>query len=75
MTVERRDGTVALVRIDRPRANALSTDPLVELHRAVDDLTADLPGAVVRWGGPRIFAAGARSFLDHGPGRAVFTGP
>ncbi len=59
VTVERRPDEVALVRIDRPRANALSADVLGQLRAVVDDLAADPPGAVVVWGGPRMFAAGA----------------
>ncbi len=54
-----RHGSVAVVRLDRPKVNALSRQLLAELASAVGDLTADLPGAVVVWGGERIFAAGA----------------
>jgi enoyl-CoA hydratase/carnithine racemase len=50
---------VALIRIDRPRMNALSAALLGQLSGAVSELAEDLPGAVVVWGGPRIFAAGA----------------
>ena len=57
--VERRDDGVALVRLDRPKMNALSQALLSELHAAAADLTAKPPGAVVVWGGERIFAAGA----------------
>ncbi len=57
--VERGDDGVALVTLDRPKANALSLELLSELEAVVDDLAADLPGAVVVWGGPKIFAAGA----------------
>lgn len=59
VTVERRPDNVALVRIDRPRANALTADVLGQLRAVVDDLSADLPGSVVVWGRRRIFAAGA----------------
>ena len=59
MTVERRPDQVALVRLDRPKANALSAEVLAQLQSAAEDLTADPPGAVVLWGGRRIFAAGA----------------
>ena len=59
MTVERRPDRVALVRLDRPKANALSAEVLAQLQAAAEDLTADPPGAVVLWGGRRIFAAGA----------------
>ena len=59
MTVERRPDQVALVRLDRPKANALSAEVLAQLQSTAEDLTADPPGAVVLWGGRRIFAAGA----------------
>jgi enoyl-CoA hydratase len=57
--VERGDDGVALVRLDRPKANALSTAVLSELADAGRQLTADPPGAVIVTGGDRIFAAGA----------------
>jgi len=50
---------VALVRVDRPKANALSTSLLGELEETAGALCAEPPGAVVIWGGERIFAAGA----------------
>jgi enoyl-CoA hydratase/carnithine racemase len=59
VTVERRDDGVALVRLDRPRANALSAEVLHQLRAIAEELAADPPGAVVLWGGERIFAAGA----------------
>lgn len=59
VSVERRDDGVALVRLDRPKMNALSQALLAELASAASALTADPPGAVVVWGGERIFAAGA----------------
>ncbi len=57
--LERRDDGVAVVRLDRPKANALSGELLDQLARASAELRADPPGAVVVWGGERIFAAGA----------------
>ena len=69
VTVERRDG-VAVVRIDRPRANALSLAVLAELRDAIGTLAADPPGAVVVWGGRRIFSAGAEVGEFAGPERA-----
>ncbi len=59
VTTERRPDGVALIRLDRPKANALSATLLGQLRDAAEDLTADPPGAVVLWGGRRIFAAGA----------------
>src|SRR5579862_1724341 len=59
VTLERRDDGVALVRLDRPKANALSMALLEELAEVVRTLVLHPPGAVVVWGGERIFAAGA----------------
>ena len=57
--VERRDDGVALVTLDRPKTNALSIGLLERLGSVVAELSADPPGAVVLWGGPRTFSAGA----------------
>jgi enoyl-CoA hydratase/carnithine racemase len=57
--VERRDDGVAVIRLERPKANALSVAVLSQLEVAARDLTVEPPGAVVVWGGERIFAAGA----------------
>ncbi|MDQ1412316.1 MAG: hypothetical protein QOE07_904 [Acidimicrobiaceae bacterium] len=54
----RSDG-VAVVRLDRPKANALSRAMLAQLEDVARELTEAPPGAVVIWGGTRIFAAGA----------------
>ena len=59
VTTERRPDGVALIRLDRPKANALSASVLSQIEAAAEDLTKDPPGAVVLWGGRRIFAAGA----------------
>jgi enoyl-CoA hydratase len=59
VTVERRPDGVALVQLDRPKANALSAAVLGQLQEAAAGLAEDPPGAVVLWGGRRIFAAGA----------------
>jgi enoyl-CoA hydratase len=56
--VERRPDGVAVLRIDRPDRNALSTVMLGRLQSAAEDLIADPPGAVVVWGGDDIFSAG-----------------
>jgi enoyl-CoA hydratase len=71
ITLERREDGVALVRLDRPKMNALSGELLRQLRVVIDDLAADLPGAVVLWGGPRIFAAGADVSEFKGPGAAA----
>ncbi|HWE68265.1 MAG TPA: enoyl-CoA hydratase-related protein [Acidimicrobiales bacterium] len=59
VTVERRGDGVALIRLDRPKANALSGAVLAQMYAAAQELQDDPPGAVVLWGGRRIFAAGA----------------
>jgi enoyl-CoA hydratase/carnithine racemase len=63
--VEREDD-VAVIRLDRPKVNALSIELLDELAAAFGQLSDEPPGAVVIWGGERIFAAGAdvSEFLD-----------
>ena len=57
VTIEER-GDVALVRIDRPPANALDLELLEEERALVDQLTADEPGAVVMVGREGFFSAG-----------------
>ena len=59
MTVEHRPDGVALVQLDRPKANALSAAVLGQLQEVASGLAEVPPGAVVLWGGRRIFAAGA----------------
>lgn len=57
VTVESR-GELALVRLDRPPANALNPEVLDELESVRQELAADLPGAVVIAGRERFFSAG-----------------
>ncbi|MGZ5302181.1 MAG: enoyl-CoA hydratase/isomerase family protein, partial [Actinomycetota bacterium] len=54
------DDGVGMVRLDRPPANALDHQTGLELQDAFRAAAerADV-GAVVVWGGPKIFAAGA----------------
>jgi enoyl-CoA hydratase/carnithine racemase len=59
VTLERGGDGVALIRLDRPKMNALSGAVLGQIFDVAQELTADPPGAVVLWGGRRIFAAGA----------------
>src|ERR1700728_2307379 len=59
VSVERRSDDVPLVQLNRPKANALSAAVLPQLHAAATTLHDDPRGAVVLWGGRRIFAAGA----------------
>src|SRR5581483_3533521 len=68
-TTRGEDG-VAVVRLDRPRANALSVALLSQLDEAARQLHADPPGAVVVWGGEKIFAAGADISEFGGPAEA-----
>ncbi|MEA3078367.1 MAG: hypothetical protein QOF60_3275 [Actinomycetota bacterium] len=73
VTAERRPDGVCVVRIDRPKMNALSAALLDELAAVAEALVADPPGAVVIWGGERVFAAGAdvAEFVDAGSGALV----
>ena len=57
LTIEH-DGEVALVRIDRPPANAMDRSLLAEGHRCVDELREAEPAAVVITGRPGFFSAG-----------------
>jgi enoyl-CoA hydratase len=69
VSVERRDDGVAVLRLDRPKVNALSKALLGQLRDAADELTADPPGAVVVTGGER-FSAGAEISEFGGPNEA-----
>jgi len=73
VTVERRPDNVALVHLDRPKANALSGAVLGQLQAAAEGLRDDPPGAVVLWGGRRIFAAGADIVELEGGGAEAVT--
>src|SRR3954469_138390 len=53
-----RSGDVAVVRIDRPPANALDLDLLAEGHAVRERLVSEEPGAVVITGRERFFSAG-----------------
>ncbi|MEO7557117.1 MAG: enoyl-CoA hydratase-related protein [Acidimicrobiales bacterium] len=57
--IERRDDGVAVVRLDNPKVNALSTALLRQLETAANMLSDEPPGAVVVTGGDKLFAAGA----------------
>jgi enoyl-CoA hydratase len=74
VSVEVGDDGVAVIRLDRPKMNALSVQLLDELHDAAKELTDDPPGAVVVWGGERIFAAGAEISEFGGPAEAQVIG-
>ena len=68
--LERRDDGVAVIRLTRPKVNALCQALLAELRDIAAGLAADPPGAVVLTGGERIFAAGADISEFHGPDEA-----
>ncbi len=72
--VERRDDGVAVVILDNPKVNALSSALLAQLKAAAEDLTAEPPGAVVVTGGDRVFAAGADISEFGGPHEAAVLG-
>ena len=58
ISIESRDG-IAVVRIDRPPANAMSPELLEEGAAVLDTLARDEPRAVVLTGRPGFFSAGA----------------
>lgn len=71
--VERHEGPgggVAVLRLDRPKVNAISPELLADLQAGLDELHADLPGAVIVYGGEKIFAAGADIARFGGPDEA-----
>jgi enoyl-CoA hydratase/carnithine racemase len=54
------DDGVGIIRLDRPPANAIDLALGRELHATIEQADGrDDIGAIVVWGGPRIFAAGA----------------
>jgi len=59
LTLERRDDGVAVITLANGKVNALSQELLAEVRAAAEELSTDVPGAVVVTGGERIFAAGA----------------
>ena len=70
VTTERRDDGVAVLRLDNPKVNALSSEMLRQIEAAAGELSADPPGAVVVSGGDRLFAAGADISEFAGPDEA-----
>jgi enoyl-CoA hydratase len=72
--LERRPDGVAIVTLNSPKVNALSTALLARLRAVADDLTRDPVGAVVVTGGDRIFAAGADISEFGGPTEATVVG-
>lgn len=67
---ERRVGTILL---DRPPMNALSTQVFTEIGQCLEEAeSSDDVAALVVWGGPKVFAAGAdiKQFPEWGPDEA-----
>lgn len=50
---------IGLIKLDRPKANALSRQVLIQLRQAASQFQREPPKAVIIHGGERIFAAGA----------------
>ena len=60
VNVEVAGSGVATIRLDRPKLNPLNRQVATEIGQCVDAVAADENvGAVVVWGGERVFAAGA----------------
>ncbi len=73
VSVEIDSNKVAVVRLNRPKANALSKELLRQLGEIADQLVEAPPHAVVIHGGERIFAAGADITEFAGMAEAVGT--
>jgi enoyl-CoA hydratase/carnithine racemase len=69
--LDRRDDGVAVITLNNPKVNALSSVLLARLADLAEDLSVDPPGAVVVTGGDRIFAAGADISEFGGPDEAA----
>jgi len=72
--IERRSDGVAVVTLNSPKVNALSTALLARLHDVARELTTNPAGAVVITGGDRLFAAGADISEFGGPSEAKTIG-
>jgi enoyl-CoA hydratase/carnithine racemase len=72
--LDRRSDGVAVITLDRPKVNTLSTALLAQLRAIADGLHHEPPGAVVITGGDRIFAAGAEISEFGGPLEAANIG-
>ncbi len=55
----RNSDNIALITLNRPKANALSAGLLTYLYKIVSELVDNPPAAVVLYGGKRLFSAGA----------------
>lgn len=72
--LERRDDGLAVVTLDNPKVNALSSALLTELRDIALGLADDPPRAVLVTGGPKVFAAGADISEFAGPDEAETVG-
>jgi enoyl-CoA hydratase/carnithine racemase len=72
--LERRADGVAVVTLDNPKVNALSSALLRELRDVAVGLTDDPPRSVLVTGGPKVFAAGADISEFAGPDEARTVG-
>jgi enoyl-CoA hydratase/carnithine racemase len=72
--LQRQEDGVAVLRLDHPKVNALSSEMLRQLFSAARALKDDPPGAVVVTGGPKVFAAGADISEFSGPAEARVIG-
>ena len=72
--LERREDGVAVVSLDNPKVNALSTALLGQLRDVAVGLRDDPPRAVLVTGGPKVFAAGADISEFAGPDEAAEVG-
>ena len=60
ISIERHGDGVATLRLDRPPVNALNPQIWDEIRETAEELARDADvRAVVLWGGPKVFAAGA----------------
>jgi enoyl-CoA hydratase len=72
--LERRESGAAVITLNSPKVNALSTTLLGRLRDIAKELTTTPAGAVVITGGPRLFAAGADISEFSGPEQARIIG-
>jgi len=72
--LERRDDGVAVITLDNPKVNALSSALLHQLRDVARAVTDDPPRSVLITGGPKVFAAGADISEFGGPGEAATVG-
>jgi enoyl-CoA hydratase/carnithine racemase len=59
VNLEVSDAGVGVIRLDRPKVNALSHAVVREIGEAIEHSESERVRAVVVWGGERVFAAGA----------------